>query len=80
LALGLYEQAVWDASKAVALDANWAKGHYRLGCAHLAMCNWHEAALALQRGLELGPGDSEMVGILKALHTSQQRLCFVLLC
>lgn len=29
LALGLYEEALQDAQKAVALNPTWAKGHYR---------------------------------------------------
>ena len=29
MALGLFEQAVWDAQKSITLNDEWAKGFYR---------------------------------------------------
>ncbi|GAB4824134.1 hypothetical protein N2152v2_011180 [Parachlorella kessleri] len=59
LALGLYEQALWDANKCTTLKPDWAKGYYRQGCAYLAFSQWEAAAAALQRGAELDPRSSE---------------------
>ncbi|KAL4447971.1 hypothetical protein ABPG75_005190 [Micractinium tetrahymenae] len=60
LALGLYEAALWDTQKAAALRPEWAKAHYRLGCALLALSQWGEAAAALARCLELEPGAADV--------------------
>lgn len=60
LALGLYEQAAWDGAKAARLRPDWAKAHYRLGCAHLALSAWDAAAAALGRAAELEPGSTDV--------------------
>ena len=65
LALGLYEQAAWDARKAVALRRDWPKGYYRLGCAYLALSQWAEAGQVLQQGLELEPANADMAAKLE---------------
>ena len=65
LSLGLYEQAAWDGRKAAALRPGWAKAHYRLGCALLALSSWGAAAAALQRALELEPGSGDVAARLK---------------
>lgn len=56
LALGLFEAALSDAQQAATLRPEWAKGHYRLGCALSALSQWSGAAAALARCLELDPG------------------------
>ena len=61
LALGLYEQALWDANKCTTLKPDWAKGYYRQGCAYLVLSQWEAAATALQRGADLDPRSSETV-------------------
>eukprot|EP00887_Chlorella_sp_A99_P004798 scaffold4.g4798.t1 len=53
-------QAAWDARKAIALRPDWAKGHYRLGCALLALNQAGEAAAALAVGVDLEPGNADM--------------------
>lgn len=62
LAMGLYEDALLDATKCTQLKPDWAKGHYRLGCVLLALSQWAAAAEALGKGAELEPGDADMVG------------------
>ena len=60
LALGLYEEAAWDARKAAALAPDWPKAFYRLGCALLGLSQWEQAAQVLQQGLCLDPGNADM--------------------
>lgn len=60
LAMGLLDQALWDAQKSVTLKPDWAKGYFRLGCA-LENLNELEAALAaFSKGLELEPSDNTL--------------------
>jgi histone-lysine N-methyltransferase SETD3 len=70
--------ALQDAERCVALGADWLKGHYRLGCARLALgknvpCGGdaptREALLgaaqeALRAGLRLAPDDASLQGAL----------------
>ncbi|KAK9863045.1 hypothetical protein WJX84_000363 [Apatococcus fuscideae] len=60
LALDEPEEALQDAKKAVQLNAAWAKAHYRLGSAHLALAQWHQAEEAFARGLALSHENAEM--------------------
>jgi stress-induced-phosphoprotein 1 len=71
LALGLYEQALWDGRKAIALDGGWGKGYYRLGCAHMALSQWAAAAQALETGLELAPDAPDMAARLAQARARQ---------
>lgn len=57
LALGLLEQAFWDAKRAVALNPTWPKSYYRLGCAAMALNQWGVAVKALKQGLDLAKKD-----------------------
>lgn len=66
VALGLFEAALWDARQAAALRPEWAKAHYRLGCAFIALSQWAEAAAALARCLELEPGAADVSAKLAA--------------
>lgn len=66
LALGLLEDAGWDARRAVALRPDWPKAYYRLGCACLALGQWGEAEAALARGVELEPGAPDVAAKLAA--------------
>jgi tetratricopeptide (TPR) repeat protein len=65
LASGLYEQALWDAESAVALDNAWSKAYYRLGCAHSALNQWHNAVNAFKKAAELDPTSVDIKGRLK---------------
>lgn len=60
LALGLYDQALWDAQKSVALNSSWAKAHYRLGSALAALNQWNDAAAAFKQGLTLDPSNADL--------------------
>lgn len=60
LALGLLDDAAWDARRAVSLRPDWPKAYYRLGCACLALGQWTEAEAALAQGLQLEPGADDM--------------------
>jgi len=63
LALGDPEQAATDARAVVGMQPTWAKGHYRLGRALLAMGDLYAetACAAFSRGTELEPSNAEMV-------------------
>lgn len=71
LALGLYDQAVWDAQKAVKLQPDWPKAHYRLGAAHFALSRWQEAVTCFQRVLNLEQGNTDAS---QKLAEAQERL------
>ena len=58
LALGDVDAALRDAARAVAIDPNWPKAHYRLGRALADAGEWIRAADAFARCLELAPDDS----------------------
>jgi tetratricopeptide (TPR) repeat protein len=61
LAIGLLEQALWDAKKSIALNPNWAKGYYRQGCAFESLNDWESAYSAFSKALEIMPGDREIM-------------------
>ncbi|KAK9803026.1 hypothetical protein WJX72_005333 [[Myrmecia] bisecta] len=71
LALGLYEEARLDAAKAVKLKPDWPKGHYRLGCVFLAVCQWADAKAAFEAGLQVDPANKDMAS---RLAEARQRL------
>lgn len=71
LALGLLDQALWDAQKSVTLKPDWAKGYYRLGCALENMNQWESALVAFSKGLEIQPDDAALAS--KVGH-AQRRL------
>ena len=58
LALGDIDAALRDAARAVAIDPNWPKAHYRLGRALADAGEWIRASAAFARCLELAPDDS----------------------
>lgn len=66
LALGLLDDAAWDARRAVSLRPDWPKAYYRLGCACLALGQWGEAEAALAQGLQLEPEAEDMASKLAA--------------
>ena len=66
LALGLLDDAAWDARRAVSLRPDWPKAYYRLGCACLALGQWAEAEAALAQGLQLEPGAEDVAAKLRA--------------
>jgi len=55
-----FTKAQVDGEKCVELKPDWAKGHYRLGCAFLGQSKGAEAVASLERALEL---DSSMEDI-----------------
>eukprot|EP00889_Picochlorum_renovo_P007052 jgi/Picre1/34082/NNA_001557.t1 len=71
LAIGLLEQALWDAQKSVSLKPDWGKGYYRLGCALESLNNWEAAYTAFSKALELEPNDSVLT---KKVSAAKKRL------
>ncbi len=71
LAIGLLDQALWDAQKAVTLEPAWAKGYFRLGCALENMNEWEAALAAFSEGSKLEPGDKVL---LKKVTHARKRL------
>ena len=55
LALGEGERALEDALKARAINPLWAKAHYRVGQAFMAVKRWEDAGVAFFDGLKLDP-------------------------
>lgn len=55
-----YEEALADADKAVALKADWAKGHGRRGAALLGLGRLEEAKTAYEEGVRLEPGNAQL--------------------
>lgn len=55
LSLRQPELALEDARTAIACNIEWARGHYRVGCALQALQRHKEAAAAFDRCLELDP-------------------------
>lgn len=60
LSIGLLDQALWDAKKAVTLKPDWAKGYFRLGCALENMNEWEAAFAAFSEGSKLEPDDRKL--------------------
>ena len=60
LALGEHDGALLDATRCVELDPEWAKGHYRLGCALACFGEWIAAARSFQRADLLAPGSKDI--------------------
>ena len=58
LALGDVDAALRDAARAVAIDPDWPKAHYRLGRALADAGEWTRASAAFARCVELAPDDS----------------------
>lgn len=71
LAIGLLEQALWDAQKSVSLQPDWGKGYYRLGCAFESLNNWESAYTAFSKALELEPNDAVVT---KKVSMAKKRL------
>ena len=71
LASGIYHLALQDAEAIIKVDPSWAKGYYRLGCAHIALNQWSAAVQALQKGAELDP---ESLEIQSRLIDAQKRV------
>lgn len=71
LAIGLLEQALWDAQKSVSLKPDWGKGYYRLGCALESLNNCESAYAAFSKALELEPRDSVVA---KKVSAAKKRL------
>lgn len=65
MASGLFEQALWDAEKAVELNPSWAKAYYRLGCAQMALNQWSLSINSLKKGFELNAESIELQDRLK---------------
>ena len=70
MASGLFEQALWDAQKAVELNPAWAKAYYRLGCAQMALNQWSLAEISLKKGVEF---DAESVELQDRLREAKHR-------
>ena len=66
LALGEHDGALLDATRCVELDPEWAKGHYRLGCALACFGEWIAAARSFQRADLLAPGSKDIAERLAA--------------
>ena len=66
LALGEHDGALLDATRCVELDPEWAKGHYRLGCALACFGEWIAAARSFQRADALAPGSKDIAERLAA--------------
>ena len=71
LAIGLLDQALLDAQKAVTLEPAWAKGYFRLGCALENINEWEAALAAFSEGSKLEPGDKVL---LKKVTHARKRL------
>eukprot|EP01116_Phalansterium_solitarium_P017061 TRINITY_DN4115_c1_g1_i2.p1 TRINITY_DN4115_c1_g1~~TRINITY_DN4115_c1_g1_i2.p1 ORF type:complete len:276 (-),score=102.12 TRINITY_DN4115_c1_g1_i2:964-1791(-) len=59
--LGQFERALEDASRCVALNKDWFKGHYRRGVALMALNQPEQAVQAFSNGLKLSPGNVDIV-------------------
>jgi tetratricopeptide (TPR) repeat protein len=65
LGLGNGVLAAQDARTAIELKPQWAKGHYRLGCAMAQLGRWDSAVLCFERALELEPQDETVAESLR---------------
>jgi tetratricopeptide (TPR) repeat protein len=53
--MGMFQEALDDALKAIEVDATWAKGYFRKGMALNGLKRYREACQAFQKSLELEP-------------------------
>eukprot|EP01041_Mallomonas_annulata_P001186 gene1186-2310_t len=56
---GAYTEALSDADSSIEADADYAKGYYRKGVAHIALKQFDHAVAALETGLALVPNDKD---------------------
>ncbi|BAS85745.1 Os03g0679800, partial [Oryza sativa Japonica Group] len=57
---GAAQEALLDANDCIKLKPEWTKGHYRKGCAHMALKEYEEACTAFMAGTKLNPLNDEM--------------------
>jgi len=57
---GDQQSAIVDAEKAIEVDASFAKAFHRLGYAHFALGQYHDAQAAFEKGLTLDPNNQAM--------------------
>merc|ERR1711915_371033 len=60
MALTQLEQALQDSEMCITLKPDWVKGHYRKAMALIEMYRYEEAVMALKKGLEVDPGNSDL--------------------
>lgn len=69
-----YENALTDSNECIRIKPDWSKGHYRKGCALVALKRFLDAEAALQEGLKREPGNAEIKKKLEEIEPEIRKL------